>query len=146
LILLLQILGVTISNSTAAYQWKILTDDDLTNNRYYLYGVTYDRNNLRSANDIINNKTSDEVVIGGVGSSVTSWSSGFLNLNWISNLYLCSPNLGSFNTIFAGTGAGLGRYYKKRYPLQLGMVTKLQISICPQTTSLDCSRQTSANT
>jgi hypothetical protein len=122
--------GIIIQNTNQAYQWKLLTDDDLLLNRFPgMSNISYDRNNLRSANDIIQNLESDDVVIGGTGSSVQTYESGFLNLNWISNLYLCSPNLGSFNTIFAGTGAGLGNNIIKKIPVTAGMVTKLQISI-----------------
>ena len=97
--------GVSIQNAAANVQWKLLTDDDLINNRYIISNFVYDRNNLRSANDIIRNIESDDVIIGGVGSSVQSYESGFLNLNWINNIYISSPNLGSFDTIFAGNGA-----------------------------------------
>ena len=54
---------------------------------------------------MIRNIKSNNVIIGGVGSSVQSYSSEFLNLNWINNIYISSPNLGSFDTIFAGNGA-----------------------------------------
>ena len=72
---------------------------------YIISNFVYDRNNLRSANDIIRNIKSDDVIIGGVGSSVQSYESGFLSLNWVNNIYISSPNLGSFDTIFADDGA-----------------------------------------
>jgi hypothetical protein len=89
--------GIVIQNTNEAYQWKLLTDDDLRLNRYAgMTNITYDRNNLRSANDIIRNMESDDVVIGGVGSSVQTYETGFLNLNWINNIYISSPNLRQF--------------------------------------------------
>ena len=92
--------GVKIQNSNTGFQWKLLTDDDLIHRRYYMNNLVYNPYNLMSANDIINNIETDDVVIGGDGSSVQFYSSGFLNLNWINNVYITSPNLGSFNTIF----------------------------------------------
>ena len=41
----------------------------------------------------------------------------FLSLNWLNNIYITSPNLGSFDTIFAGTGAGLGNNVIKKVPV-----------------------------
>jgi hypothetical protein len=52
--------GIVIQNTNEAYQWKLLTDDDLRLNRYAgMTNITYDRNNLRSANDIIRNIESE---------------------------------------------------------------------------------------
>ena len=134
--------GITVQNSDSNYQWKLLTDDDLIQNRHLLFGLTYDRNNLRSANDIINNIVSDDVVIGGSGSSVNSWSSGFLNLNWISNIYLCSPNMGTFDTIFAGTGAGLGNNIIKKIPVTVNYGYRIVDQFIASNEFLDCSRAT----
>jgi hypothetical protein len=134
--------GITISNTDDNYQWKLLTDDDLTRSRYSLYNLTYDRNNLRSANDIINNIESNDIVIGGVGSSVSSWSSDFLNLNWINNLYLCSPNMGTFDTIFAGTGAGLGNNIIKKIPVTVNYGYRIVDYFMASNDFLDCSRAT----
>ena len=97
--------GITIQNAAVNVQWKLLMDDDLLSNIYFIPNFDYNRGNLRSANDILRNTQSDDVVIGGVGSSVQSYSSSVLNLNWINNIYISSPDLGSFDTIFAGNGA-----------------------------------------
>ena len=93
--------GVVIkaNSSNAAYAFKILTDDELSRGVYW-YGNSYDRHFPNSANDLINNTISSKGFIG----NSTSWSSGFLNLNWINNIYITSPNLGSFDTVFAGRG------------------------------------------
>jgi len=86
--------GVEIQNTNQAYLWKLLTDDDLRLNRYpAMSNIAYDRSNLRSANDIIRNIESHEVVIGGIDSAVQTYESPFLNLNWINNIYISSPNL-----------------------------------------------------
>jgi len=71
--------GISIQNAAVNVQWKLLTDDDLQTNRYFITDFNYDRGNLRSANDIIRNIESDNVVIGGDGSSVQFYESGSLN-------------------------------------------------------------------
>jgi hypothetical protein len=135
--------GIIIQNTNQAYQWKLLTDDDLLLNRYPgMSNISYDRNNLRSANDIIRNMESDDVVIGGTGSSVQTYESGFLNLNWINNVYLCSPNLGSFDTIFAGTGAGLGNNVIKKIPIMVNYGFMNVDQFISTNEFLDCSKQT----
>jgi hypothetical protein len=76
--------GVVVSASTSnpAYAFKILTDDDLVSGKYW-YGASYNKNDLTSANDLINNRVSSN---GFIGASAT-WKSGFLNLNSINNIY-----------------------------------------------------------
>ena len=93
--------GAVISANTSnpAYAFKILTDDELSRGVSW-YGGSYDRSYPNSANDLINNTIPSKGFIG----NSSSWSSGFLNLNWINNVYITSPNLGSFDTIFAGRG------------------------------------------
>ena len=115
------------------------TDDDLINNRYIISNFVYDRNNLRSANDIVFNITSDDVVIGGVGSSVQSYKSGFLNLNWINNIYISSPNLGSFDTIFAGNGS---TNIIKKIPITVNYGFMVIDQLMNPNEYLDCSKQT----
>ena len=99
-----------------------MTDEDLINNHYPAINLNYDRFNLRSANDIIRNLETDEVLIGSIGSPVQTYESGFLNLNWINNIYISSPNLGSFDTIFAGEMGPLTSL--KRFPCWLITVSK----------------------
>ena len=55
------------------------------------YWSTVDPGNLRSANDVITNvarRIRDTVL-----------TTGFVNLNHINNVYITSPNLGSFDTL-----------------------------------------------
>ena len=56
---------------------------------YIGMGGSYDRSYPNSANDLINNTIPSKGCIG----NSSSWSSGFLNLNWINNVYITSPNL-----------------------------------------------------
>lgn len=131
--------GITIQNAAVNFQWKLLTDDDLLNNRYYMSNLTYNPYKLMSANDIINNIESDDVVIGGIDSSVQSYSSGFLNLNWINNVYITSPNLGSFNTIFAGRG---DNNIVKKVPVLVNYGYMIVDQVMSTNDYLDCSKQT----
>ena len=100
----------------------------------------YNRGNLRSANDILRNNESDNVVIGGVGSSVQSYASGFLKLNWINNIYISSPHLGPFDTIFAGNGSTY--VVKKKVPVSVNYGCMVIDHLMNPNEYLDCSRQT----
>ena len=118
---------------------ELLTDDDLLNTRYFIQNFDYNKGNLRSANDILRNIESSDVVIGCVGSSVQSYSSGFLNLNWINSIYVSSPNLGSFDTIFAGNGA---TNVIKKVPVTVNYGFMVIDQLMNPNEYLDCSRQT----
>lgn len=131
--------GITIQNTTQSYLWKLLTDDDLIRNAYPTVSLTYDSNNLRSANDIIRNIESDDVLIGGIGSNNQTYETGFLNLNWINNIYISSPNLGSFDTIFAGNGA---TNIIKKVPVLVNYGFQIVDQLLNPSEALDCSKQT----
>jgi hypothetical protein len=131
--------GIIIQNTAASVQWKLLTDDDLINERYVIQNFNYNKGNLRSVNDMIRNIKSNDVIIGGVGSSVQSYSSEFLNLNWINNIYISSPNLGSFDTIFAGNGA---THIIKKVPVTVNYGFMVIDQLMNPNEYLDCSRQT----
>ena len=55
------------------------------------WGTSFDPNNLRTCGDILN--ITDETKLG------TAFTSGFVSLQPINNIYITSPNLGSFDTI-----------------------------------------------
>jgi hypothetical protein len=101
--------------------------------------IAYDRNNLRSANDIIRNIESDDIAIGGIDSAVQTYESPFLNLNWINNIYISSPNLGSFDTIFAGNGS---TNIIKKVPVTVNYGFMVVDQLMNPNEYLDCSRQT----
>ena len=131
--------GIIIQNTTASVQWKLLTDDDLINERYVIQNFNYNKGNLRSVNDMIRNIKPNNIIIGGVGSSIQSYSSDFLNLNWINNIYISSPNLGSFDTIFAGNGA---TNVIKKVPVTVNYGFMVIDQLMNPNEYLDCSRQT----
>ena len=124
---------VNAGTSNAAYAFKILTDDDLVSGQYW-YGASYNKYDLTSANDLINNRVSSNGFIG----ASSSWKSGFLNLNWINNIYISSPNLGSFDTVFAGKG---DNNIIKKTPITVnyGYMNVDQVTV--PNDYLDCSKQ-----
>jgi hypothetical protein len=91
--------GARIAVTDSSVKFKILTDDDVTTQRYWFEG-RIDPNEINSANDNINNTVSSDTLIDISG----YYSTGFMRLNWLNNIYITSPNLGSFDTIFAGRG------------------------------------------
>ena len=132
--------GVVIENTNRSYLWKLLTDDDLKLGRYPSIGnLPYDANSLRSANDIIRNIESDDVLIGGEFTDTRTYETGFLNLNWINNIYISSPNLGSFDTIFAGNGS---TNIIKKVPVTVNHGFMVIDQLMNPSEHLDCSRQT----
>ena len=131
--------GIIIQNTVQTYIWKLLTDEDLINNHYPAINLNYDRFNLRSANDIIRNIQTDDVLIGSIGSPVQKYESGFLNLNWINNIYISSPNLGAFDTIFAGNGA---TNIIKKVPVLVNYGFQIVDQLVNPNEALDCSKQT----
>ena len=131
--------GVVVGNNNANFQWKFLTDNDLTSRSFILDGLSYDTNNLRSANDIIYNIESNDVIIGGENSSVTTYNSGFLKLNWINNIYISCPNLGCFDTIFAGKG---DNNIIKKVPVLANYGYMVIDQAMSTNDFLDCSKQT----
>ena len=88
---------------------------------------------MYSANDLINNSTPSQ---GFIGNSV-SWKSGFLNLNWINNIYISSPNLGSFDTVFAGRG---DNNIIKKTPIQVNYSYMNVDQVVVPNDYLDCSK------
>ena len=132
--------GITIQHANQGYLWKLLTDDDLQLNRYPgMSNIAYDRNNLRSANDVIRNIESDDVLIGGIGSNVQTYKTGFSNLNWINNVYISNPNLGSFDTIFAGNGS---TNIITIVPVLVNYGSQIVDQLVHPNEALDCSKQT----
>jgi hypothetical protein len=74
--------------------FQILTDKDLTTKLNGLFTAAFDKNNFASVNDVLGNFGFSSTY--GVNNSYTS---GFLNMSAINNLYLSSPNLGTFTTL-----------------------------------------------
>ena len=87
---------ITINNVQNFY-FQILTDPELAtklNNTWT--GPTYDPTNPRSANDLLRNYAGTSPVY---GKDKGSFVSGFLDLQPIRNIFISSPNLGSFTSL-----------------------------------------------
>ena len=87
---------ITINN-TVNFYFQILTDPELAtklNNTWT--GPTYDKTNPRSANDLLRNYAGTSPIY---GKEKGPFTSGFLDLQPIRNIFISSPNLGSFNTL-----------------------------------------------
>jgi len=87
---------ITINNVQNFY-FQILTDPELAtklNNTWT--GPTYDPTNPRSANDLLRNYAGTSPVYGKDKGPIVS---GFLDLQPIRNIFISSPNLGSFTTL-----------------------------------------------
>ena len=87
---------ITINN-TVNFYFQILTDPELAtklNNTWT--GPTYDTTNPRSANDLLRNYAGKSPIY---GKDKGPFISGFLDLQPIRNIFISSPNLGSFNTL-----------------------------------------------
>ena len=89
--------GARIAVTDENVKFKLCTDDDVANERYWT-GEKLSRDQINSANDIINNTVSTNTMI----DKNMYFATGFLRLNWLNNIYITSPNLGSFDSIFAG--------------------------------------------
>jgi hypothetical protein len=84
----------TLSTVPVGANFQILTDNDLATKLNGLFTASFDKNNLASANDVLGNFGHSSKF--GVNNPYVS---GFLNLSPINNLYLSSPNLGTFTTL-----------------------------------------------
>ena len=91
-------LSLTI-NADILFQFltdKELIQDTIGANNFAWNGTTYDKNDLKSANNIISNTQNSSIA-----HDNTHPFNNHLNLQPIRNLYLHSPNLGSFQTLGA---------------------------------------------
>lgn len=126
--------GARIAVTDPNIKFKILTDDDVTNQRYWFDG-RIGENEIDSANDIINNTVSTDTLI----DTSRYYSTGFLRLNWLNNIYITSPNLGSFDTIFAGRG---DNNIVKKVPVMVNYGFMVIDQMMSTNDFLDCSKQT----
>jgi len=120
----------TIANNAADTRFRILTDSEISQDAYFA-----NRNSTGTCNDIINN---EDKFSSGSGDYKT-YSSGFLSLNWINNIYISSPNLGSFDTIFAGRG---DNNIVKKVPVLVNYGYQIVDQLMSTNEFLDCSKQT----
>ena len=80
----------TTANNTADTRFRILTDAEISKDAFFA-----SRGISGTINDVINNEDKFSITSG----DYKSYSSGFLSLSWINNIYITCPNLCSFNTI-----------------------------------------------
>lgn len=126
--------GAVIKVNDPMVKFKLCTDDDVVNERYW-NGAQYNVNTINSANDIINNNISTNTMI----DNNYSYNSGFLTLNWINNIYITSPNLGSFDTLMCGTGQN---NIIKKVPVLVNYGYMVIDQLMSTNDFLDCSKQT----
>ena len=88
---------ITITSQTPGQFFHIWTDLELSNNVSLSTGVwsgaSYDSSNLQSINSMLRNENTSQEFF--------TYESGFIDLLNVHNLYIQSPNLGSFNTLGA---------------------------------------------
>ena len=136
---------------TGNYVFYLPTDLDLSTRMYntwnlnattnnYNINYDYDKTNPMSCNEVLNNANgaSPLYALPGFGGNALSYSSGFLNLGMIRNIYLSSPNLGSYTT--------LGPRGESNIIKKIPVTSSYGSMIVDQSTSnhdfLDCSDQT----
>ena len=88
--------NVTIAATSAptGCNFQILTDNDLSTSLNGLFTQSFNKSNPASINDILRNYGTAPKY-----STSNPYTSGFLNFSPINNLYLSSPNLGTFTTL-----------------------------------------------
>ena len=91
-------LTITMTGSNTSCSFRLLTDQDVQLSLSPILaksiswvGDSIDPGNLKSANGVISHAV--------MMLPTMSWTSGFVNLQHIHNIYITSPNLGSFDTI-----------------------------------------------
>lgn len=89
----------TMSVNYVKYTFRILTETELASNYNALWtsppDPSYDSTNPQSINEILNNLADVSVL----NTDASPYTSGYLNLQSIRNIYIHSPNLGAFSTI-----------------------------------------------
>ena len=108
--------------------FKIYTDAEVIAEHRSTWGFV-DPNNLQSANDVITNVKPNN--------RNTTMTTGFVNLNHINNVYITSPNLGSFDTL-----ATFSNNIIKEVPVTAGYGFMIVNQNMEVNDFLDCSRQT----
>ena len=129
-------LSLTI-NADILFQFltdRELIQDTIGANNYAWNGTTYDKNDLKSANNIISNTQNSSIA-----HDNTHPFNNHLNLQPIRNLYLHSPNLGSFQTL----GARGEQTIIKKIPVSSNQGEMIFSDYNPGSADmLDCSKQT----
>lgn len=136
---------------TGAYIFYLPTDLDLSTSMYntwnlnavtnnYNASYNYDRTNPMSCNEILNNANGASRIyaLPGTLENVSYYVSGFLNLNLLRNIYISSPNLGSYTTLGARGESNI----IKKIPVTSSYGNMIINQYTSQHDFLDCSDQT----
>ena len=128
---LTQSLTISMTGSSTYCWFKFLTDREVstTYSSITWEGESFDRNNPQSANDIF--KFVKPVELN------ATLNTGFVNLNHINNVYITSPNLGSFDTI-----ATFSNNIIKKVPVNASYGFMIVDQFMSTNDYLNCSRQT----
>jgi len=132
---------ITISNSNANIQFRVPSDDELITITYTTatillgsYITTLNPNALNSWNDLIGNTNTPTSMY----TSTAPFVSGMLDLLSIRNIFISSPNLGSFSTMGARGESNI----IKKVPVSSDFGYLIIDSFTSPHDFLDCSRLT----
>jgi len=98
---------IILNHNLNTYDYKLYSDYELKNGAVWIPASdvhSIDRDNLHSVNDVIRNYGITKSYGG-----ANLYVSGFLDLSNFHNIYISSPNLGSFSTMGARGEAGIIR-------------------------------------
>ena len=123
-----QTLTISITASNDDVSFRLYTDAEVIK-EIRNYWTTVDPGNLRSANDII---THVKPMVRN-----STFTTGFVNLNHINNVYITSPNLGSFDTL-----ATFSNNVIKKVPVNAQYGYMVVDQVMSTNDFLNCSRQT----
>ena len=123
-----QTLTISITASNDDVSFRLYTDAEVIK-EIRNYWATVDPGNLRSANDIITHVKPME--------RDSTFTTGFVNLNHINNVYITSPNLGSFDTL-----ATFSNNVIKTVPVNAQCGYMVVDQVMSTNDFLNCSRQT----
>ena len=123
-----QTLTISITATNDDVSFRLYTDAEVVRD-IRNYWTTVDPGNLRSANDII---THVKPMVRN-----STFTTGFVNLNHINNVYITSPNLGSFDTL-----ATFSNNVIKKVPVNAQCSFMVVDQVMSTNDFLNCSRQT----
>ena len=126
---------VSISTLYDDIQFKVLTTKDIQtglNNEWL--GEPYDRQNHQSVNNILRNNEYYSIFY----DKYTPYTSGFLDLQLIRNIYFHSPNIGTFKTIGPQGESSI----IKKVPVSSDYNQMIFDQVLTGNDFLDCSKQT----
>ena len=125
---------ITISN-IHNLNFRLLTDPELSTKLSNTWtGPAYDPTNPRSANDLLRNYFGQSPIY---GTTYGPYTSGFLDLQPIRNVFISSPNLGSFTTLGSKGEANI----ICKVPVNADFGYLAQCNIIAAHDFLNCSRQ-----